>query len=159
MATLVRWDPFREVAALQNEMGRFMNLFREGNGTAAPQAWAPAMDVWETDGEIVYAFDLPGVPEDKISIEFEDGALTVSAERERTTEVSDERLYRVERRFGTFTRTIGLPQGVAEEQIAAHYEGGVLEVHVKKPEQQKPRRIQIGSTDKATIEGSATPSE
>ena len=159
MATLVRWDPFREVAALQNEMGRFVNLFREGNGATTPQSWAPPMDVWETDGEIVYAFDLPGVPEDKISVEFEDGALTVGAERERTSEVSDDRLYRVERRFGSFTRTIGLPQGVTEEQIAANYEGGVLEVHVKKPEQQKPRRIQIGATDKATIEGSAKPAE
>lgn len=157
MATLVRWDPLREVAALQNEMGRFMGLFREGNGSAAPQAWAPPMDVWETDGEIVYAFDLPGVPEERISVEFEDGTLTVSAERERTSEVSDERLYRVERRFGSFTRTIGLPQGVTDEQIAAQYEGGVLEVHVKKPEQQKPRQIQIGSTDRATIEGSAKP--
>ena len=64
MATLVRWDPFREVAALQNEMGRFLNLFREGNGSATPQAWAPPMDVWETEGDIVYAFDLPGVPEE-----------------------------------------------------------------------------------------------
>ena len=54
MATLVRWDPFREVAALQNEMGRFLNLFREGNGSATPQAWAPPMDVWETEGDIVY---------------------------------------------------------------------------------------------------------
>jgi HSP20 family protein len=159
MATLVRWDPFREVAALQNEMSRFVNLFREGNGGTAPQSWAPAMDVWETDGEIVYAFDLPGDPDDKISVEFEDGALTVNAERERTSEISDDRLYRAERRFGTFARTIGLPQGVGEDQISAKHEGGVLEVHVKKPEQPKPRRIQIGATDKTTIEGSATPSE
>jgi HSP20 family protein len=158
MATLVRWDPFREVAALQNEMGRFLNLVREGNSQASgSQSWAPPMDVWETDGEIVYAFDLPGVPEGKISVEFEDGALTVSAERERTSEVSDDRLYRVERRFGTFTRTIGLPQGVTDDDISAHHKGGVLEVHVRKPEQQKPRRIQIGSSEKATIEGSAKP--
>src|SRR5439155_11739476 len=145
MATLVRWDPFREVAALQNEMGRFLNLFREGNGSATPQAWAPPMDVWETEGDIVYAFDLPGVPEEKISVEFEDGSLTVSAQRERTSEVSDDRLYRVERRFGSFTRTIGLPQGVTEDRISARVVDGVLEVHVGKPEQAKPRRIQIGS--------------
>ena len=157
MATLVRWDPFREVAALQNEMGRFLNLFREGNGSATPQAWAPPMDVWETEGDIVNAFDLPGVPEEKISVEFEDGALTVSAERERTSEVSDDRLYRVERRFGSFSRTIGLPQGIKDEDVSARYEGGVLEVHVRKPEQAKPRRIQIGSPDKATLEGSAKP--
>ncbi len=159
MTTLVRWDPLREVAALQNEMGRFLNLFREGNGSGTPQAWAPPMDVWETEGDIVYAFDLPGVPEEKISVEFEDGALTVSAERERKSEVSDDRLYRVERRFGSFSRTIGLPQGIKDEDVSARYEGGVLEVHVRKPEQAKPRRIQIGASDKATLEGSAKPSE
>src|SRR3989440_8102974 len=156
MATLVRWDPLREVAALQNEMGRFMSLFREGNGGSTQQAWAPAMDVWETEGEIVYAFDLPGLPEDKISIEFEDGALTVSAERERSDKVSEDRFYRFERRYGTFSRTIGLPQGVAESDISAEYKNGVLEVHVRKPEEKKPRRIQIGSSEAATIEGTAT---
>jgi HSP20 family protein len=155
MATLVRWDPLREVAALQNEMGRFMSLFREGNGGSTQQAWAPPMDVWETESEIVYAFDLPGIPEEKISVEFEDGALTVGAERERSEESSDERFYRFERRFGSFTRTIGLPQGVTEDQINADYENGVLEVHVKKPEVQKPRRIQVGKGEQATIEGTA----
>jgi HSP20 family protein len=159
MATLVRWDPFRDVAALQNEMSRFMNLFREGNGSTTAQAWAPPMDVWETENDIVYAFDLPGIPEDKISVEFEDGTLTVSAERERKSEISDDRLYRVERRFGSFTRTIGLPQGVSDADLSAKYDAGVLEVHVRKPEQQKPRRIQIGSCETSTIEGSAKPAE
>jgi HSP20 family protein len=162
MATLVRWDPLREVAALQNEMGRFLNLFREGTGTqtAGTQSWAPPMDVWETDGEIVYAFDLPGIPQDKVSVEFEDGSLIVSAERERTSEVSDDRLYRVERRFGSFTRTIGLPQGVTEDRISARFADGVLEVHVGKPEQAKPRRIQIGGSENGshTIEGTSSPS-
>jgi HSP20 family protein len=155
MATLVRWDPLREVAALQNEMGRFISLFRDANGGTTQQTWAPAMDVWETEGEIVYAFDLPGISEDKISVEFEDGTLSVSAERERSEETSDERFYRYERRFGSFTRTIGLPQGVSEEQINAEYKNGVLEIHVKKPEVQKPRRIQIGGGETATIEGKA----
>jgi HSP20 family protein len=157
MATLVRWEPFREIAALQNEMSRFMNGLGEGNGRTT-QSWVPALDVWETDHELVYAFDLPGIPEDKINVEFEDGALTVSAERERTTEVEQERFYRFERRFGTFSRTIGLPQGSTEESIKADYHDGVLEVHVAKPEQPKPRRIQVGSGAKATIEGEATKS-
>jgi HSP20 family protein len=156
MATLVRWDPMREMAALQNELARVAGLMRGENGTTASSTWAPAMDVWETDDEVVYAFDVPGIPEDKISLEFEDGALTVSGERSRTQEVKEGNFYRFERRHGTFARTIGLPQGISEEQIAAHYTDGVLEVHVKKPEQQKPRRIQIGKSDTATIEGSAT---
>lgn len=158
MATLVRWEPLREVAALQNEMSRMFNSVfgSEGNGTT--RQWVPSVDVWETDKELVYAFDLPGIPEDKINIELEDGSLTVSGERERTNEQSDDRFYRYERRFGSFSRTIGLPQGISEDAIKAQYTDGVLEVHVAKPETPKPRRIQIGSGSKATIEGKATKS-
>ena len=152
MASLVRWEPFREIAALQNEMSRFMNGLLEGNGRTN-QSWVPALDVWETESEIVYAVDLPGIPEDKISVELDDGALTIAAERERTQEESDDRFYRYERRFGTFSRTFGVPQGVTEDSISAGYKNGVLEVHVRKPEQPKPKRIQVGSGAGATIEG------
>ena len=149
---IVRWEPLRELAALQNEMSRFMgSAIGEGNGQR--RAWVPAVDVWETEKEVVYAFDVPGISEDKISIELEDNALTVSGERERTDEVSDERFYRFERRFGSFSRTIGLPQNVTEDQIKAQYRDGVLEVRFAKPEAPKPRRIQIGTSEKATIEG------
>jgi HSP20 family protein len=156
MATLVRWEPFRELATLQSEMSRLMNSFAGGGNGESTRGWVPALDVWETDDEIVYAFDLPGISEDKISIEFEDGALTVSAERERKQEVSEDKIYRFERRFGTFSRTIGVPQGVTDDQIKADYRDGVLEVHVTKPEQPKPRRIQIGGSEQKTIEGTAT---
>ena len=152
MATLVRWEPFREIATLQNEMSRFMNGLLEGNGRAS-QAWVPALDLWETESDIVYAVDLPGVPEEEISVELDDGALTISAERERTQEESQDRLYRYERRYGTFSRTVGVPQGVTEGDVTAEYKNGVLEVHVKKPEQPKPKRIQVGSGSQATIEG------
>jgi HSP20 family protein len=157
MATLVRWEPFREIATLQNEMSRLMNdVLGNANGeTTSSRTWVPAVDVWETEKELVYAFDLPGIPEDKVSVEFEDGALIVTAERERSHETSEENFYRFERRFGTFARTIGLPQGVTEDAVRADYKDGVLEVHVAKPEQPKPRRISIGTGNKKTIEGSA----
>src|SRR5919197_1441309 len=151
MASLVRWEPFREIAALQNEMSRFMNGLLEGDGRTN-QAWVPALDVWETESEIVYALDLPGIPEDTISVELDDGALTISADREQTQEKTEDRFYRYERRYGTFSRTVGVPQGVTEDDISAEYKHGVLEVHVKKPEQPKPKRIQIGSGAGATIE-------
>jgi HSP20 family protein len=154
MATLVRWEPFRELAALQNDMSRLMTTFlgQAGNGETE-RTWVPAVDVWETDNELVYSFDLPGIPEDKISVEYEDGALTVSGERERTHKTEGDGFYRYERRFGSFTRTVGLPQGVSEDAIRADYRDGVLEIHVPKPETSKPRRIQIGSGSQATIEG------
>jgi HSP20 family protein len=155
MAALVRWEPFREIATLQNEMNRLMSTFAGGDGESG-RSWVPALDVWETEGEVVYALDLPGIPEEDISVEFEDGALTISAERERTNEISEEKLYRYERRFGSFSRTIGLPQGVSEDQIKADYKDGVLEIHVAKPEQPKPRRISIGGGEQKTIEGKAS---
>jgi HSP20 family protein len=135
-------------------MSRFIgSTLGEGNGQQ--RAWVPAVDIWETDQEVVYAFDVPGIPEEKISVELEDNALTVSGERERSEEISDERFYRFERRFGSFSRTIGLPQNVSDEQIQADYRDGVLEVRVAKPETPKPRRIQIGGGESATIEGKA----
>jgi HSP20 family protein len=155
MTTLIRWDPLREVASLQNDMSRLMtSVFGAGNGE--PRTWIPPVDAWETEDEFVYAFDLPGMTEDDVSIEFEDGALTVSGTRERKAEVSKDGGYRYERRFGSFSRTIGLPQGVSDDSISADYRNGVLEVHVRKPEQVKPRRIQIGSGERATIEGEAS---
>jgi HSP20 family protein len=144
VATLVRWDPFREVAALHNELSRFMNSV-EGNGRAT-QSWVPALDVWETEDALVYAFDLPGIDEEQLSVEVEDAMLTVGATRERSDEVSVERYHRFERRFGSFSRSIGLPQGVEEDAITADYKDGVLEIRVPKPAQAKPRRIEIGST-------------
>src|SRR4029079_3850626 len=153
--TLVRFDPFREMAALQNDMSRLLGVLHDGNG-AAERAWVPALDVWETESEYVYAFDLPGIPEDRISIEFEDGALTVSAERARTQQTENDRFYRFERRFGTFTRTLGLPQGIKDSDISASSNDGVLEIHVTKPEETKPQRIKIGAgSSPAPIEGTA----
>jgi HSP20 family protein len=155
MATLVRWDPVRELAAWQNDVERLMGTFLRGAtaGANGGDRWAPAMDVWETEDELVYAFDLPGIPEDKISIELEDGSVTVSAERERSEEVSKDRFYRFERRYGGFSRTIGLPPGVGENEIRADHADGVLELHVTKPKAPEPRKIQIGKGGPATIEG------
>ena len=155
MATMVRWEPFREIATFQNEMSRFMNGLLEENGRTT-RNWVPALDVWETEDEIVYALDLPGIPEDKISVELDEGALTINADRERTEEESTDRFYRFERRYGTFTRTFGVPQGVTDGDVRADYRNGVLEVHVKKPEQPKPKRIQIGSSEAATIDGTSS---
>jgi HSP20 family protein len=143
MATLVRWEPFRELATLQTEMSRLMNGLFEGSGRET-QSWVPAVDVWETEQELVYAFDVPGVREEEISIELHDDTLTVTAQRDRTEERAEDGYVRFERRFGTFSRAVGVPQGVSEESIKADYKDGVLEIRVAKPEETKPRRIQIG---------------
>jgi HSP20 family protein len=152
MSTLVRWEPFRELASLQGDMNRWLNSFFDGQ-TRESRNWAPALDVWETENDVVYAFDLPGIPEDKISIEVRDDTLTVSAEREKTEQASDELYYRFERRYGSFSRAVGLPKGVNEDQISASYRDGVLEIHVPKPAEQKPRKIELSRTVEAHSNG------
>jgi HSP20 family protein len=156
---IVRWEPFGELAALQNEMGRWMNQLAgapTGGGDRQASTWLPAVDVWETEQELVLSFDLPGIPEDQISVELNDNVLTVSGQRERAEEQTGERFYRYERRFGTFSRSVTLPAGVNEDAIKADYKDGVLEVHVPKPEEQKPKRIQVGISEQKTIEGTGT---
>jgi HSP20 family protein len=153
MTTLVRWEPFRDLTGFQGEVSRLMSgLFETG---ARTQSWAPALDVWETDTELVYAFDLPGLSEDEITIEAHDDTLTVSGARERQAEEQSDRFYRFERRHGSFVRAVGLPAGVDDSKIGASYRNGVLEVRVPKPEEAKPRRIQLGSTP--DVEAQSTP--
>jgi len=146
MGTLVRWEPFQQIASLQSEMSRFLNGF-EGAGRQ-PQNSVPPLDVWETDTEVIYAFDLPGIPEDQIVLEVQDDILTVTAERERPVSDSNEHFMRFERRYGSFSRAVGLPQGIDDSKLTASYANGVLEVHVPKPEEQKPRRIQLSVNEK-----------
>jgi HSP20 family protein len=153
---LVRWEPFRELAALQNEMSRWMGQLSGGvtPGNGQTSTWLPAVDVWETEDHLVLSFDLPGIAEDDIAVELDDNVLTVSGKRERSSEHSNDRFYRFERRFGSFSRSVTLPTGVNEKDIQANYANGVLEVRVPKPEEPKPKRIQVGS--KGAIEGKST---
>ena len=153
---VVRWEPFRELTALQNEMGRLVGQMwgpsasgGVGNGGST---WLPALDVWETDDELVLAVDLPGIEEKDVTIEVDDGVLTVTGQRERRVEVKDEHFARFERRYGTFSRSVTLPAGIDESTIKAAFDGGVLQIHVPKPEERKPKRIQIGAENGA-IEG------
>jgi HSP20 family protein len=152
---VVRFEPFRELAALQNEMGRWMTQLSDGSGNSGASSWLPAVDVVETDDALVLSFDLPGIEEEKISVELDENVLTVSGERERAPDSSEDRFYRYERRFGHFSRSVTLPTGVNEKGIKADYIKGVLEVRVPKPEEPKPKRIQIGGVENATIEGKA----
>jgi HSP20 family protein len=158
VATLVRWEPFRELATLQTEMSRLMNGLFEGNGRTTAQTWVPPVDVWETQDEVVYSFDLPGVPESAIDVELQDDTLTISAQREHSQERSEDGFYRVERRYGTFSRTLAVPQGVAADSVKAELQDGVLEVRVAKPETTKPQRIRIGveGSGNEPIDGTAT---
>jgi len=155
--TIVRWEPLREFSTLQNEMNRLFNTVfdapSQGNGGSTLRRWMPPMDLVETEDHFVLRADLPGLAEDDVKIELEDGTLTVSGERNAEHESKNEGYYRVERAFGSFSRSLTLPQGIDHEAVTANFDRGVLEVRIPKPEERKPRRIEIGSSDQRTIEG------
>jgi HSP20 family protein len=155
--TIVRWEPFRELSSLQTEMNRLFNAAFEApaGGNAAPRRWTPAMDLVETEEEFVLRADLPGMSESDVSIELEDNVLTVSGERKSEHEDKREGFYRMERAYGSFSRSLTLPKGIDPEAVNAAFDRGVLEVRVPKPEQRKPRRITIsaGDGEPRTLEG------
>ena len=155
---LVRWEPVRELTSLQNDMNRLFNTFFDtpstGNGGTTPRRWIPAMDLVETDEHFVLKADLPGLAEEDVNLEVEDNVLTVSGERKAEHEDKSEGYVRVERSYGAFRRSLTLPEGVDPEGVSARFDKGVLEVHIPKPEERKPRRVAIQVGDRpAAIDG------
>jgi HSP20 family protein len=154
--TIVRWEPLRELSSLQTEMNRLFNTVfdapQPGNGGGQARRWVPAMDLLETEEHFVLRADLPGLGEEDVAIELEDNVLTVSGERRAEHTEKQEGFYRVERAFGSFSRSLTLPRGVDAEAVTAAFDRGVLEVRIPKPEARKPRKIAIGAQQQA-IEG------
>src|SRR4051812_10253300 len=145
---IVRWEPLREFSTLQNEMNRLFNTVFDapapsGNG-GAMRRWMPAMDLAETEDHFVLRADLPGLSEEDVNIELEDRVLTVSGERKAEHTENKDGYLRVERAFGSFSRSLTLPEGIDPESVAASFDRGVLEVQIPKPEERKPRKISIG---------------
>jgi HSP20 family protein len=158
--TIVRWEPLRELSSLQTEMNRLFNtVFDTPVANGGSRRWVPAMDLVETGEDFVLRADLPGMRQEDVKIELEDNVLTLSGERQAEHEAREEGFYRLERAFGTFSRSLALPKGVNAEGVTASFANGVLEIHIPKPEAAKPRRIEIAVGDEpAAIEGSGTPS-
>src|SRR3954466_7707353 len=157
---IVRWEPLREFTTLQNEMNRLFNTAFDAPTTAnnggTLRRWMPAMDLVETDSHFVLTADLPGLTEDDVTIEVDDRVLTISGERQAKHESSKDGYHRVERAFGSFSRSLTLPKGVNAEAVEAAFEHGVLEIRIPKPEQPKPRKISI-SANKTIEAESSTP--
>jgi HSP20 family protein len=159
---LIRFEPVRELNTIQNEMNRLFNTFFEappGNSGTTQRRWIPAMDLVETDDDLVLRADLPGLSEENVNIEVEDNVLTISGERKAEHEERKEGYYRVERASGSFSRSLTLPEGIDPERVRASFDRGVLEIRIPKPEQRKPRKVTIsagGDESPKTIEGSET---
>ena len=142
-----RWDPFRELSSIQNELNRlFGRTFTpEGGerGAARDVAWVPPVDIGETQDRFLLLVELPGVGRDDADISVEDGVLTLAGTRGFYDGVKEEQFHRVERSFGTFARSISPPQTADVERIAASFDQGVLTIEIPKKEEAKPRKIQV----------------
>ena len=136
---IIRWDPFREMTQVQNHVNRLVDQVWGGK----QESWLPAVDVFDTREAVVLKAELAGMDPDDIQIEVEDNVLTIKGERQFKEEVDEERYYRVERRFGSFQRSLALPQGVKADEIVAGYEDGILTLTVPKAPEQKPQRIAV----------------
>lgn len=137
---LTRWDPYGELAEMRSRFDRMLEHLSPDTGAR----WMPAIDVERTDGSLIMRADVPGFKPEEISIEVEDEILTVSGKHEEEKEEKGKHFLRHERRFGSFSRSIGLPAGVDAGQISAEMHDGVLEVKVPLPEEE-------GEHEKVTI--------
>jgi HSP20 family protein len=138
----------------------FTRLFDSllGESQERQRTWTPAMDLVEDEGHFVLKADLPGLSEDDVAIEVRDNTLRISGERRSEHERKERGFHRVERSYGRFSRSLTLPEGVDGEAISARFDKGVLEVRVPKPEERKPRRIEIQAANGSppAVEGTAT---
>ena len=155
---IIRWDPFREMTSVQNQFNRLVDQMWGGR----QESWLPAVDVFDNKDAVVVKAELAGMDPDDIQIEVEDNVLTVKGERKFEETVDEERYYRVERRYGSFQRSLALPQGVKPDDISASYEDGILVITVPKVEEEKPKRIEVKArktvearTAEASSEGGA----
>jgi HSP20 family protein len=140
--TIVRWEPFRDLVSVQDELNRLFGRTLAMRASAG-STWIPSMDVVETPDRIVATLELPGIAPDEVEVSVEDSTLTVSGARERADEVEDERYHRVERRYGAFSRTIALPETADADRVEASFDKGVLTIEVPKVERAKAKKIEI----------------
>jgi HSP20 family protein len=163
---LIRWEPIAELNTLQTEMNRLFNTFFDqppaaGRAGVPARRWIPAMDLVEIEGHYILRTDLPGLTDEDVNVELQDNVLTISGERKAEHETHQEGYYRLERPFGGFSRSLTLPEGIDPDGVRARFDRGVLELRIPKPEQKKPRQVQIklgtsADEDPKTIESAET---
>jgi len=148
--TLVRWDPFREFAQLQDRLNRVFNdAYSRGSlatdeGLMTTGSWVPPVDIYQNgDHELVIKAELPDMTREDIDITVDNGTLSIKGEKKLSTEVREDQFHRMERRYGIFSRSFSLPQTVDANKVAAEYKQGVLTVRLPLREEAKPRSIKV----------------
>ncbi|MBT8358337.1 MAG: Hsp20/alpha crystallin family protein [Deltaproteobacteria bacterium] len=145
--TIVKWDPFRNVAALQDRINRMFDESFSSTDDIDDElsmcAWKPTVDIYETDEAIILKAELPGIKREDVSVEVKDNILTLSGERVEDKKVKEECYFRKERCCGTFSRTFNLQHRVQPDKIKAKFKDGILTIQVPKPEAEKPKQIKV----------------
>jgi len=146
MTVLTRWEPFRELATLQERMNRlFTDQFGQvADENVAAAAFMPPVDVYEDENTLQLKLEVPGVEEKDIDIRIENNMLTVRGERKFEKEEKEQNFHRIERRYGTFSRSFQLPPSVNTEDVKADYVNGVLKISMAKRAEAKPKQIKVG---------------
>jgi len=154
MTVLTRWDPFRELSTLQDRMNRlFHDSFGDGREEAlTTTAFAPPVDVYEDEHNVTLKIEVPGIEEKDIDVRVENNTLTVHGERKFEKDEKEENYRRVERQYGSFTRTFTLPNTVETENVSANYDKGVLKIKLAKKAEAKPKQIKVNVGGEKTLE-------
>ncbi|HEX2714191.1 MAG TPA: Hsp20/alpha crystallin family protein [Candidatus Acidoferrales bacterium] len=145
MTTITRWDPFRGLSTLQEQMHRLFDdgLFRVRSDQSALTSWAPSVDIYETEQELVVKADLPEVEEKDLDVHMENNVVTIRGERRFDKTTSEDNYLRVERPYGPFSRSFSLANTVNTDAIKAEYRNGVLKLTIPKREEAKPKQVKV----------------
>jgi len=141
MMTLMRWAPWQELESMNRQMSRLLDDGKAGS--AVEGQWAPSVDIRETEDALLVQAELPGIDKKDVKVEVHDGVLTLSGERRYEKDVKEENVHRVERAYGSFSRSFSLPSKIDGEKVEAHMKDGVLEVRLPKRESVRPRAVEI----------------
>jgi len=141
--TITRWDPFREVVALQNRVNSLFREMNEGDSPLTTASFVPAVDIYEDPKKVVLKLEVPGIEEKDLDVRVENNTLTVKGERKFEKEEKEENFHRIERRYGTFYRAFTLPSTVDAEHINANYDTGVLKLELSKKPEAQPKQIKV----------------
>ena len=158
MTVLTRWEPLREFSAMQERMNRMNRLFRESYSPEAPEealtttGFAPLVDIYEDEHNITLKIEVPGIDEKDIDVHIENNTLTVHGERKIEKEEKEENFRRVERQYGSFTRSFTLPTTVDPEKVSANYDKGILKISLAKKAEAKPKQIKVNVSSEKTLE-------
>lgn len=137
------WEPFKELVSMRDDMDRLFDTFFGSNVDNPEGFWKPAIDIEESNGNLVVNAEIPGMTKEEIKVSVQDDVLTISGERKRENEKKDKMFHRIERCYGEFHRMIRLPATVDVDKVKAAYKDGVLQVILPKPESLKPKNIDV----------------